>query len=231
MEAENNVPRHVAIIMDGNRRWAREKGLNSLEGHKKGAENLIKIAKYGFKKGIRIATFYAFSQENWQRSPREVNYLMDLIKKVISERLEELNQANIRLRISGELEGLPKAVQIVIEKALETTWNNTGGIVNIALNYGGRQELVRAFKRIIEKDVLVKDLTAGLINENLYTSGLPDPDIIIRTGGEKRLSNFLPWQGVYSELFFSDILWPDFGEKDLDQVLEDYQNRDRRFGK
>lgn len=225
------IPLHVAIIMDGNRRWARERRLPVFKGHREGAETLMKIAKYAKKRGIKVLTVFAFSLENWQRSSKEVRYLMKLFEKVLTKRVEELHKNRIQLRISGRIGELPQNLQQAIKRALDLTQNNNEAILNIALNYGGRAELIDAFERLLEKGLKPGDLNEEVVDENLYTTGLPDPDIIIRTAGEMRLSGFLPWQGVYAELFFVEKFWPDFEEEDLDKIIREYQKRERRFGR
>lgn len=228
---QQKIPQHIGIIMDGNRRWAKERGLPALEGHRQGYERLKKIARLCFKKGVKILTVFAFSTENWDRSKKEVSYLMRLFKRAVQESLNEFHKENIRIKISGRINQLSKDLQEVISRTVEKTKNNTKGILNIALNYGGRPEIIDAIKKIIEKRIPTNKIDEKIIKENLYTSDLPDPELIIRTSGEQRLSGFLLWESVYSELYFTPKYWPDFNEQDLNKALEEYTQRERRFGK
>lgn len=231
---ENGYPEHIAIIMDGNRRWARSKGLEVKEGHKKGAETLEKIAKYCNEIGIKYLTVYAFSTENWKRSKEEVGTLMLLLKNYLTEFSKRANTENIRLKVLGDISALENGLQNSIEKAIERTKENTGLTVNIAFNYGGRDEITRAVKQIAEKiknnEIDIENINEELISNNLYTKGEPDPDLLIRTSGEIRTSNFLPWQLVYSEFCFVEKNWPDFNEEDLLETIKVYQKRNRKFG-
>ena len=234
MEKLTNIPSHIAIIMDGNRRWAREKGKEASEGHKAGAERLESIAKYCNSIGVKILTVYAFSTENWKRSQSEVSTLMLLLKNYLSKFSKQANKDNIKIQVLGNIEKLDKGLKKSINDAIERTKDNTGLIVNVAFNYGGRDEITRAVKvisqKVLNNELLVDDITEDLISNNLYTKGQPDPDLLIRTSGEQRLSNFLPWQLVYSEFLFVDKNWPDFTEEDLDQAIIEYQKRTRKFG-
>ena len=225
-----NVPRHVGIIIDGNRRWARRRGLPTLVGHTKGIMIVKKIVLYAQKLGIKILTVYAFSTENWKRSETEVNYLMKLFEKFIDKNIQEFHQKGTQLRYLGQLQGLPFSLQKKIKQAINLTKNNKSMIFNVALNYGGRDEIKRAIQKIIKKGYRAEEITEDLISQNLDTKGLPDPDLIIRTSGEQRLSGFLLWQASYSELYFSKVYWPDFNEKELDRAILDYSQRQRRFG-
>ena len=231
---ENGYPEHIAIIMDGNRRWARSKGLEIKEGHKKGAETLQEIAKYCNQIGIKYLTVYAFSTENWKRSKEEVATLMLLLKNYLKDFSKRAETDNIKLKVLGDLSSLEKGLQNSIQKAVERTKNNTGLTVNIAFNYGGRDEITRAVKKIAEKvknnEINIDDINEKLISDNLYTKGEPDPDLLIRTSGEIRTSNFLPWQLVYSEFCFVEKNWPDFNKEDLLETIKVYQNRNRKFG-
>ena len=231
---ENGYPEHIAIIMDGNRRWARSKGLEVKEGHKKGAETLQQIAKYCNKIGIRYLTVYAFSTENWKRSKEEVSTLMLLLKNALKEFSKTAETDNIKLNVLGDISALEKGLQNSIENAIERTKENTGLTVNIAFNYGGRDEITRAVKKIAVKvkngEINIEDINEELISNNLYTKGEPDPDLLIRTSGEIRTSNFLPWQLVYSEFCFVEKNWPDFNNDDLLEAIKVYQNRNRKFG-
>ncbi|MEI3395280.1 MAG: isoprenyl transferase [Clostridia bacterium] len=233
MEQEN-LPKHIAIIMDGNRRWAREKGMPVSFGHKEGAKTLEKIVRYANKIGIKYITVYAFSTENWKRTTEEVSTLMKLFQSYLDDYSKRADSENIRVKIIGSRDGLSEKMKDSIEKCMERTQNNTGITFNIALNYGGRDELVRAVKSIAEQvkedQINIDEITEETISNNLYTKEQPDPDLLIRTSGELRLSNFLPWQLVYSEFLFLDKYWPDFSEKDLDEAIEVYQKRNRKFG-
>jgi len=225
------IPQHIGIIMDGNRRWAKERGLPSLEGHHQGYEKLKEIAKLCFKRGVKVLTVFAFSTENWDRSKEEVSYLMALLKLAVKEALNEFHKDNIRMKISGRINQLSEDLQEAITETVEKTRNNTKGILNLALNYGGRPEIIDAIKEIIDKNIPAQKIDEKIIKENLYMSDLPDPELIIRTSGEKRLSGFLLWESAYSELYFTKKYWPDFNEKDLDDALQEYDRRERRFGK
>ena len=231
---ENNLPKHIAIIMDGNRRWAKDRGLTTREGHKAGADALENISKLCNEIGIKYLTVYAFSTENWKRSKEEVRALMGLLKKYVNSFLERKDKQNIRIKFIGDISVLPKSIQKSINKSVETTKNNTGLTLNIAFNYGGRPEIVKAVKEIAEKvknkELDIKDIDEELISNHLYTAGQPDPDLLIRTSRELRTSNFLPWQLVYSEFYFPEKHWPSFGEEDLLEAIRVYQKRNRRFG-
>ena len=228
------LPKHVAIIMDGNRRWAKGKGLSISQGHKEGAETLKKIAKYANKIGIEYITVYAFSTENWKRAKEEVSALMLLLQNYVDDFLKKTATENIRIQFLGDITALSKNMQNSINKCIEKTKNNTGLTLNIAFNYGGRPELLRAVKEIAKKvkdnQLEIENINEETISNELYTAGQPDPDLIIRTSGELRLSNFLPWQSVYSELLFVEKYWPDFGEEDFDKAIIEYQKRTRKFG-
>ncbi|MGB2761993.1 MAG: polyprenyl diphosphate synthase [Minisyncoccales bacterium] len=223
---KNKTPYHLGIILDGNRRWAKEKNLPVFEGHKKGREVVKKIIKACKNKGIKILTLFVFSTENWKRPKKEINYLMELIKGVIL--LKELDKQGIRVVIIGQKDRLSQDVQKVIKDIENRTKNNKAMILNIALSYGGRVEIVEAIKNIIKKKIPVKKITEDVISKNLWASEL---DLIIRTGKEKRISNFLIWQAAYSELYFCEKFWPDFTENDLDKALDEYCLHKRRFGK
>lgn len=226
------IPNHLAIIVDGNRRWAKEKGLSSFQGHKKGLDNVDKIGDYCLEKGIKILTLYVFSSENWNRSRKEVNYLMKLFALSLNNKnIKKFNKNKVKFQAIGQIEKLPKGLQKKIKQVEEATKNNKKSILNLAISYGGRAEIVQAIKNIIKKKIPSSRITEELVNQNLWTDGLAYPDFIIRTGREKRLSNFLTWQSAYSELYFTKKYWPEFSNKDLDQALEDYSSRERRFGK
>ncbi|MFA6428733.1 MAG: polyprenyl diphosphate synthase [Candidatus Buchananbacteria bacterium] len=228
--SENTI-NHLAIIMDGNRRWAKEHGLPSLEGHRVGYETLKKIAQACLARGIKYLTVYAFSTENWQRSTEEVSYLMNLLKEALVNDLVVFAKNNIRLRVFGDRQKLAADIQLAISQAEEATKNNLGATLGLCLNYGGRDEILRAVKKIVAQKKAATEITEQLLAENLDTISMPDPEVIIRTSGEQRTSGFLTWQAVYAELFFVNKHWPDFNESDLNQVITEYQNRQRRFGK
>lgn len=231
------LPQHIGFIMDGNGRWAKERGLERSAGHKEGAKTFRKIGEYCADVGIKYLTFYAFSTENWNRPKKEVLALMNLFKEYLREgdtRTGENAVRQMRLRFIGEREGLPKDLLKLIEKAERETAHYEKITVNIALNYGGRAEITHAVKDIAQlvKDgkLDVSDITETTVCDHIYTAGQPDPDIIVRPSGEYRLSNFLPWQSAYSEFWFSNVLWPDFTEEHVNEILRDYQKRNRRFG-
>ncbi len=230
------LPRHIGIIMDGNGRWAKQRDLNRSEGHKAGAEVFRKICRYAAKLGIECVTFYAFSTENWKRPAQEVSAIMNLFRDYLheaQEREEENEEEGLQIRYIGDREGLDADIITMIE-ALEKNSKDKKTVINLAVNYGGRNEILTAVKAIASKveagELKAEDIELKTIDENLYTAGLPDPDLIIRPSGEYRLSNFLIWQAAYSEFWFSDILWPDFTEDDLDKAIIDYCKRNRRFG-
>lgn len=234
MHMNEEFPRHVAIIMDGNGRWAKERGLPRTEGHRSGVNTLRGIIKYCGKIGLEYLTVYAFSTENWKRPDQEVKFLMNLLVEYIKIDLKLLNKNNVKIRIIGDISPLPKAVKTAIKKAVSITENNDGLKLNIALNYGGRGEIIKAVKDIVndikDENVSEIDISEQLFDEYLYTSGIPDPDLVIRPSGELRISNFLLWQIAYSEFWFSDCLWPDFSPEHLAQAIEDFSKRNRRFG-
>ena len=233
MEQEN-LPKHIAIIMDGNRRWAKSKGIPVGLGHKEGAKTLEKIVRYAKNIGIKYITVYAFSTENWKWSKEEVSTLMNLMMSYLESYSKRADSENIKVKILGNRQELSPKMNELIQKCMERTKDNTGITFNIALNYGGRDEILGAVKKIAEKvqnnEVKIEDITEQTISDNLYTKGQPDPDLLIRTSGEIRLSNFLPWQLVYTEFVFIEKNWPDFNEKDLDKAIEIYQKRNRKFG-
>lgn len=234
MESEVK-PKSIAIIMDGNRRWAKERKISTALGHKKGAEVLENTARYCNKIGIECLTVYAFSTENWKRTEEEVKSILLLLDKYLDKFLEDAHLDNIKLRIIGDIYSLPEKLKNKMIKMEEKTKNNTGLQFSIAFNYGGRDEIVRACK-LIAKDVVdgkikIDDINEDLFANNLYTKGQPDPDLVIRTSGELRTSNFLPWQITYSEFLFMDKYWPDFNNDDIDKCIEEYSKRQRRKGK
>ena len=231
---KNNLPKHIAIIMDGNRRWAKAKELATRDGHKAGADALENISKFCNEIGIKYLTVYAFSTENWKRSKEEISALMAILRVYVDSFLKEKNKQNIKIKLLGDISGLSKGLQKSINKAIEITKNNTGLTLNIAFNYGGRAEIVRAMKNIAkevkENKIDIDDINEELISNHLYTAGQPDPDLLIRTSKELRTSNFLPWQLVYTEFYFPDKHWPEFSEEDLIEAIKVYQSRNRRFG-
>jgi len=224
------VPAHVAIIMDGNGRWAQQRGLPRLAGHRAGTENIRRIIQSCVDYGVQVLTLYAFSTENWRRPDTEVRGLMTILAEVIDRETRDLHKNGVRLRHIGELAALPISLSERVERAVHLTRENSRLTLNVAFNYGGRSEIVRALQRIIESGVATSDVTEELIGEHLDTAGLPDPDLIIRTAGEMRLSNFLLWQAAYAEYWSTPIFWPEFGRDDLYQALCDYAARQRRFG-
>lgn len=225
------IPKHVAIIMDGNGRWAKQRGLPRSEGHRQGTENLRRLIRASVEFNIEILTIYAFSTENWNRPRREVQLLMRILEMVIDRELEELNQEGVQIRHIGELDGIDERLQKKVIEACETTKHNTRLILNVAFNYGGRDEIVHAIQALIRKGIPAEAITEELISEHLYTAGLPDPDLLIRTSGEFRLSNFLIWQGAYAEHYYTPVYWPDFDKEALREALDEYAQRKRRFGK
>ncbi len=231
---EKILPKHIAIIMDGNRRWAKQRGLETRLGHKEGAETLKKIAKYANNIGIKYLTVYAFSTENWKRTEEEVGALMALLKMYVDDFLKDSNLENIRINILGDTSRLDKGLQKSIENAIVQTKNNTGLTLNIAFNYGGRDEITRAIRKIAKKvqdgEIGINDIDEQMVSDNLYTAGQPEPDLLIRPGGEKRISNYLLWQLAYTEFIFLDKYWPEFSERDLDEAIEVFENRNRKFG-
>ena len=231
------LSQHVGFIMDGNGRWAKNRGLERSAGHKEGAKTFRRICEYCADVGIKHMTFYAFSTENWSRPEKEVGALMTLFKEYLlegEERTAENDIRQMRLKFIGEKEGLPKDLLKLIEKAEKKTAKYSKITINIALNYGGRAEITHAVKSIAAKvadgEISVDDINENLVSDNIYTAGQPDPDIIVRPSGEFRLSNFLTWQSAYSEFWFSDVLWPDFTEENVNEILSDFQKRNRRFG-
>ncbi len=231
---KNNLPKHIAIIMDGNRRWAKARGLTTKDGHKAGADALENISKFCNEIGIKYLTVYAFSTENWKRSKEEVSALMAILRVYVNSFLREKDKQNIKINLFGDISRLSKGLQNSINKAIEITKNNTGLTLNIAFNYGGRAELIMAMKNIArevkENKIDIDDINEEVISNHLYTAGQPDPDLLIRTSRELRTSNFLPWQLIYTEFYFPEKHWPDFGKEDLLESIRAYQKRNRRFG-
>lgn len=225
------MPEHVAIIMDGNRRWARARGVSELEGHAAGVEAIRGLLRHAVGCGIPVLTLYAFSRENWARTDAEVAGLFGLLESAIRSETAELRRQGVRVRLLGRLEELPRDTRESIDSALSATAEGDRLLLNIAFNYAGRTELVDAVRRIVALGLPPDSIDESTISTALYTAGLPDPDLVIRTGGEERLSNFLIWQSAYAELITSDTLWPDFGPADLDLALVEYASRTRRFGR
>lgn len=233
-DSRSNFPRHIAIIMDGNGRWARRRMMPRLEGHRQGAKSVRRAVEFCRRNGIEFLTLYAFSTENWQRPAGEVSGLMRLLSQFIDSELEEIYANDIRLRTIGQLDRLPSPLMEKVNAAIEKTSKNKAMVLNIALSYGGRQDIVNAALKIA-RDLKSGRLDEAAVNEQLFsryldTAGMPDPDLLIRTGDEKRLSNFLSWQSAYSELYFTPVLWPDFDDKEFMAAIEEYRSRQRRFG-
>ena len=229
-----SVPQHIAIIMDGNGRWAQKRALPRIAGHHEGMKNIRTITRCANKVGIGVLTLYAFSTENWKRPRKEVEFLMRLPEEFLTSFLPELMELNIRVRMIGEIDALPTHTQKAVQNAMNTTASNTGMILNFALNYGSRREMVLSVQEIVTQvqngTLSLEDISEETISNHLMTSQLPDPDLLIRTSGELRLSNFLLWQLAYSEFWFTDVHWPEFSDKDLLEAVESYQSRNRRYG-
>lgn len=230
MEKISPLPIHIAIIMDGNGRWAEQRGLPRLEGHKAGVDSVRRVVKYLRQYQIKYITIYGFSTENWSRPVQEVKGLLRLLEDRIEEETLELHRNGVRLRHLGQLERIPRHLQQAIKQAVELTKNNTGIYLNVAFNYGGRTEILDAVRQLMAQGASPQNTDEGRFSSCLYTAGLPDVDLVIRTGGELRISNFLLWQTAYSELYFTKVLWPDFDEYEVDQALLSYSQRQRRFG-
>ena len=229
----DNVPRHIAIILDGNGRWARRRGLPRTAGHAAGSENFRKIATYCKNIGVEYLTVYAFSTENWKRPEDEVKTIMRLLRRYLNEAIDTMERDKIRMKIFGNVAGLPQELQELVQKTDEISKRYEGFQANICLNYGGRDEIVHAARRYAEDYAAGKaqgELSEEQFGGYLYSAGIPDPDLLIRPGGEQRISNFLLWQCAYAEFYFSDVLWPDFGTDELDKAIEAFRRRDRRYG-
>lgn len=222
------IPYHLGIILDGNRRWAKEKNLPSFEGHRRGLEKVRQLIRWCQNRGVKILTIFVFSTENWKRKKNEVTFLMKLAQRAFTDNLKEMQKEGIRLKSIGQKEKLSKSMRESIVRAEALTKNNKGMVLNFALSYGGRAEIVEAFKKIMKKKISPEKITEDVISQNLWTSDL---DLIIRTGKEQRISNFLIWQAAYSELYFCPKYWPDFTEQDLDGAFSEYASRQRRFGR
>jgi undecaprenyl diphosphate synthase len=227
----DELPRHVAIIMDGNRRWAKARGIPDFEGHAAGMEAVRGLLRHAVSRGIPMLTLYAFSRENWARSDEEVSGLFDLLGRAIAAETDELAREGVRVRVLGRMDELPQDTRDAIDGAVARTASGTRLSLNIAWNYAGRTELVDAVRRLIASGTPADQVDERAVSEALYTAGLPDPDLVIRTGGEQRISNFLIWQSAYAELVFSDCLWPDFGPEAFDGALLEFASRTRRFGR
>ena len=234
-EEKRIIPAHIAIIMDGNRRWAKNKNLPTMFGHREGVQALKKITRYANDVlGVKYLTVYAFSTENWNRKKDEVDFLMFLVQDALQKEIDEMHSENVRIRFIGFLNEVPDPLPRVLNDAMEKTKNNTGINLNVALNYGSRAEITNAVKEISKKvkanEINLEDVTPELIGENLLTKDIPDPDLLIRTGGEMRISNYLLWQCAYTEFYSTDALWPSFDTKEMDKAIEEFNNRQRRFG-
>lgn len=230
----NRLPNHIAIIMDGNGRWAQRRSMPRSFGHKAGVESLRSMVKLCSELGVKVLTCYAFSTENWKRPQDEVNMLMDLLVEYLEKELRELHNNNVKINAIGQLQELPKAPQEAVARAIKHTENNQGLILNLALSYGGRKEITDAVVKIAamvkEEQIQVSDINEQLIGRHLYTAGMPDPDLLVRPSGDFRISNFLLWQLAYTEFWLSDVMWPDFRREHLLKAIIDYQGRERRFG-
>jgi undecaprenyl diphosphate synthase len=224
------LPNHIAIVPDGNGRWAERRGLPRLSGHRAGADNMRRMVKYLNEYPIKYLTLYGFSTENWTRPEEEVRGLFQILEEFIDKCAQEIHERGVQLRHLGRLNELPQSLQLAINRAVELTKNNTGMILNVAFNYGGRAEILDAVRRLLADGVKPQNIDEELFSSYLYSAGLPNVDLLIRTGDETRLSNFLIWQTAYSEYHFTTVLWPDFGKKDINKALLSYSRRERRFG-
>lgn len=227
---EIKIPEHVAIVLDGNGRWAKERNKPRTFGHKNGADNVVDIALYAKDRGVKYLTLYAFSTENWKRPEKEVSYLMNLLFKFIETKINLLMENNVKLNILGDISRLPDFARKACLDAMEKTKDHDGLYLNMALNYGGRADVVKAVQDIVSEGISPDDIDEMTISDHLYTKGMPDPDLMIRTGGDLRISNFLIYQLAYTELYFTKVLWPDFTKEEFDLALEDFTKRDRRYG-
>ena len=232
---KDNIPKHVAIIMDGNGRWAKEKNLPRIFGHREGIKRVKETVKVAAGLGVKVVTFFAFSSENWSRPRKEIDALMGFLSKFLDEEIRELDKNNIRFMVLGRDEPLPQKIVVKIREAQDQTKDNSGLVMALALNYGSRQEIIEAVKMICSRvkrgELDLKNFTEQDFGSYLYTAGLPDPDLFIRTSGEMRISNFLLWQLSYAELYFTRKCWPDFKEEDFEKAILEYQKRERRFGR
>ncbi|MCF7634786.1 MAG: undecaprenyl diphosphate synthase [Dehalococcoides mccartyi] len=226
----NTPPNHIAIIMDGNGRWAERRGLSRLDGHKAGLENARQIIRHLNSLGVKYVTLYSFSTENWKRPDTEIKGLFGLINDIMSSYIPELVENNVRLKHLGHLDKLPSVLKDKLADLLSRTSQNTGLTLCLAFDYGGRDEIIQAVKKLVKDGLAADKITENVFDGYLYTAGIPEADLVIRTGGEMRLSNFLLWQSAYSELYFSEVMWPDFGEKEIDKAISAFNQRQRRFG-
>ncbi|KKQ60754.1 MAG: Isoprenyl transferase [Parcubacteria group bacterium GW2011_GWE2_38_18] len=224
------TPNHVGIIMDGNRRWAKERNLPTFDGHLRGYQKIKFIPEWFFAKGVKVVSIYAFSTENWQRSPEEVNYLMKLLKQALEEESEHAKEKNFKILVSGKIDELPGDLPETCLNVMNQTQSNREGVLNVCLNYGGRIEIIDAIKKIIKNNVTEEQVHEGMLRKYFYQAELPDVDVVVRTSGEQRLSGFLLWQSAYSEFIFLKKFWPDFEGQDAEAVLDEYDRRERRFG-
>ncbi|MEM8720696.1 MAG: isoprenyl transferase [Cyanobacteria bacterium P01_G01_bin.39] len=229
-----NLPQHVAVIMDGNGRWAKQRGLPRIEGHRRGATALKEMLRFCKDLGIKTLTAYAFSTENWGRPTGEVNFLMALFERLLQKELKEMEEESVCINFIGDLDPLPKSLQQEMHRSMERTRNNQGVFFNVAINYGSRNEMIHACraiaKRVKQGELKAEAISEDTIDQHLYTAASPDPDLLIRTSGEMRLSNFLLWQLAYTEIYVTETLWPDFDNRQFEQALKTFQQRDRRFG-
>lgn len=223
--------KHIAIIMDGNRRWAKERNLPTMVGHKKGVEALKNTLRACNDFGVKYLTVYAFSTENWNRKQDEVDYLMELVAITLTNELAEMHNEGVQIRFIGDLSRFSDKLQKILDNAIQTTKNNTGVVLQIALNYGARDELTNAVKKVVASGIKAEDVTSDVISKHLYTAGVPDPDVLIRTGGEQRISNYLLWQIAYSEIIIKNEFWPEFGKDLLAESIQEFGKRQRRYGK
>jgi undecaprenyl diphosphate synthase len=228
---QNKLPKHIGIIMDGNRRWATEKGLPPFEGHRVGAETFKKIGQHCLDIGIKYLTVFSFSTENWDRPKKEVEFLFNLVKSLLRKEIDDLHKKGVRFNIIGRLAGLPQVLQEEMRRAMEKTKANTKAVFSMTMNYGGRPEIVDTVKKIMTAGLTPEQVTEETISQHLYSPFIPDPDLVIRTSGELRTSGFLLWEAAYAELYFTKKYWPDFSTKDLNEAIEEYSRRQRRFGK
>ena len=226
-----HIPQHIVLFPDGNRRWAKQKGIASLDGHMQGYNNLLDFSEWCKNRGVKVLTVFGFSTENWNRTEEEVNYLMELLEKCLVDNLEKYKKEGVKVKIIGQRERLPESLQEAIEITEKATAENSNLHLNLAISYGGKWDILNAVKKIVEEKISADKIDEKLFEDYLSTAGLPSPDLIIRAGGEMRMSNFVLWQAAYSELYFSSKLWPDFTEQDLDLALEEFDRRSRRFGK
>ena len=226
-----HIPQHIVLFPDGNRRWARAKGLQTLEGHKQGYNNLLDFSEWCKNSGVKVLTAFGFSTENWNRTKEEVDYLMKLLESCLLDNLDKYNKEGTRVRVIGQRERLPESLQKAIEKTEESTKNNSNLFLNLAISYGGKWDILNAVKNIVKEKIPADEIDEKIFEDHLSTAGLILPDFVIRAGGEMRMSNFVLWQAAYAELYFSPKLWPDFSEEDFDEALKEFDKRSRRFGK